>query len=182
MMKNLFQKLFKVGFAMALLLASVSVASAATFDENGNDIEKMVGYVSVQKINANPNRYVPFATRSEDEVGFLDKGSIRVIRNDSLLRLIEVKEIYVEKGIDPQITVVDQLYKYDLTQPKTIGVKHLYENVYTFNGILEKMDPRKKYMASALEGTRDYINANIIYYLVFGQPYDIDLYNRSYHL
>lgn len=182
MMKNLFQKIFKVGFVMAFILGSLSIASAATFDEYGVDIEKVPGYVSVAKINANPERYIPFTTRSEDEVGFLDKGSIRIIRNDSLLTLIEVKEIYVTKGINPTISVVDQLYKYDLTQPKTIGVKHLYENVYSYNGVLEKEYPIKKYMVNAPEGTREYINANAIYLLVFGRPYDVDLYNRNVHL
>ncbi len=47
---------------------------------------------------------------------------------------------------------------------------------------LEKEYPIKKYMVNAPEGTREYINANAIYLLVFGRPYDVDLYNRNVHL
>lgn len=182
-MKNQCKRIIKICLLLAIAIGSVTMSFAATYDENGENIEKLPGYISVAKIKAEPYRYLPIMNREEfeNERGYLDTNSVKITKNNGRYADIEAKEIYVSNGKNPKIDVLHMLYTYELDRPNAISYKTVYMNTYTHDGQFAHNNKIYRwYKVRAFEYTNPYINGNTAFIIAYNHPYHNPKVEGSY--
>lgn len=121
-----------IGLIVSLMMLCVGMASAGN-DTHDHDLEKQTGYISLEKINNHPERFIPLKI-DDTTIMYIDTDSIKVLRDDSKYRELEFKVFTVNHDKSPAIYLRDVIAIFDMQDRETLATKTDYMSIYDFDG------------------------------------------------
>lgn len=161
--------------ALAIVFMGMKmVASAASPVKYGDEAERQSGYISMEKILVERERY-GLADLYENESYYIDYGSIRRVRDDRDYKELNYKYIAVlhDYGI---IGVYDSIFRYNMINKKEVADKTNYTHIYDMQGnYMTTVEPASTDFTIIPDKSPLATLANILYIVTEDASYDDEM-------
>lgn len=159
-------------FVLAFI-TPITFVNAATYNSQGVNIEKQFGYISLDKINSNLDRFFNIVNHTNlKHYYYIDLDSIQVIVNTDKQFVIKSK-LYIVNYDEMHIALLDSIFFCDMVNRGHVDTVVSYQNIYDFEGnflVTSSRTPTREHDIG--KTSPGYMTANFLFNYENGVFYD----------